>query len=1426
VAAAARAARWAALAVASVLVLGWLALYVAILPHIDRWRGSLEAEASARLGARVTIGSVAASGGGWLPALALADVVLHDDDGRVALALPRVHAVVSPKSLLVLEVRFAQVLLEAPALDVRRDRAGRIRVAGIDLGSGLPGDGRDSDAADWFFRQSEFAIRGGAVRWTDERRDSAATLALENVDLVVRNGFAQHAVRLDATPPAAWGDRFTVRGRFRQPVFAAPGDWRRWSGELHAELPRADVRELSQHVTLPFELSEGVGALRGWMDLDRGEPVGATADVALAAVSLRLGREVEPMRFASVAGRIVATRDPLAGGAPASGAQRTTRIAVQDLGFTTGDGVVWPGGDLTLAWRDGGDGVPVGGTLAAERLDIGVMSDIAERMPLGTAIRRLLGELAPQGVVSRLEARWEGPIEQPQRYGVKATARGLALAAGAADAPGTPGRPGFAGGAVELDATESGGRATLAIADGHVDLPGVFADARLPFTRLGAALQWTVAPSARPGAEPDIVVTVRDATFANADVRGSVAGTWRSGAGEGVGHGGRYPGVLDLKGRVVDGEAARTARYLPLGLPAELRGYVARAVRGGRITGAEFRVLGDLWDFPYRRPEGGGEPAGTFRIAATVANATFAFLPEDDGVARGAGRPAWPALTGVAGRLVVDGDGIAFDDVQARLGAVEFRQIAGRVVDGARGAVLTMGGRTTSPLADMLTVVRSTPVDGWTEGALGSAAGTGSAELKLGFVVPLGDPAAATVDGTLVLPGNDVRFTPGGPLLAAAKARIEFDQRSFRVSQGAARVFGQDIVFAGGRPAGATSTPRFTAEGLIGPQALRRAADWNGAIARFGAATGGEARWSGSLAFADGDTVFEATSDLAGLALDLPAPLGKTAASTLPLSLEMRFAANGSETLRAALGRETLRAHFVRDAPPPGPPREGPTGPPRGDGSAPRRPATASSPSDGAAAPLRGALRIDDGSSHRAPTRAALAEALVLPATGVVATVAAARIDVDAWQAAFDRLVDGPTPASVSSPARLALPPASAPAAATTVGTAEAELARPDRVVLHVGELQSGSRRLTGVRATLVDDGGQWRARVVADQLEGSIDYRPPRRTASGTTTAGRVIARLARLSLPRGDAERQVETLLDQEPSHLPALDIVVDRFELRGRDLGRLEIQAANRAGGGRGERDWQLSKLALSLPEAEFSATGRWSASGAAPGAAAPSRRTELAFTLAVANSGALLERLGFDGVIQGGKGSIAGDLAWTGSPLALDSSRIAGDLKVKIGQGRFLKADPGAARLLGVLSLQSLTRRFSLDFRDFGAGFAFDEVTGDVRVAGGKATTNNLKMRGATAAVLMEGSADLVAETQDLRVVVVPEINAGTASLAYAIINPAVGLGTFLAQLLFKEPLTAAGTREFRVTGDWDDARVERVARSAPPAASAPPEPRRE
>ena len=95
--------------------------------------------------------------------------------------------------------------------------------------------------------------------------------------------------------------------------------------------------------------------------------------------------------------------------------------------------------------------------------------------------------------------------------------------------------------------------------------------------------------------------------------------------------------------------------------------------------------------------------------------------------------------------------------------------------------------------------------------------------------------------------------------------------------------------------------------------------------------------------------------------------------------------------------------------------------------------------------------------------------------------------------------------------------------------------------------------------------------------------------------------------------------------------------------------------------------------------------------------------------------------------------------------------------------------------------------------------------------GIASTNNLQMKGLSAAVLMEGSADIVEETQSLHVVVIPEINAMTASLIATAINPLVGLGTFLAQAFLRGPLMAAATQEFQVEGTWAEPDVRKLSR---------------
>ena len=183
-----------------------------------------------------------------------------------------------------------------------------------------------------------------------------------------------------------------------------------------------------------------------------------------------------------------------------------------------------------------------------------------------------------------------------------------------------------------------------------------------------------------------------------------------------------------------------------------------------------------------------------------------------------------------------------------------------------------------------------------------------------------------------------------------------------------------------------------------------------------------------------------------------------------------------------------------------------------------------------------------------------------------------------------------------------------------------------------------------------------------------------------------------------------------------------------------------------------------------------------------------------------------------VVRAGGGKIEGTMAWAGAPLNLDYPSLSGRFNMDMGKGQFLRADPGVARLLGVLSLQSLPRRLLLDFRDvFSDGFEFNYVRGDVTTEQGIARSDNLQMKGAVAAVLMDGSTDIARETQKIKVLVIPELDTGAATLLTALANPIAGLYTLVASTLLRQPLQDASTQELLVEGTWQAPKVSKIDR---------------
>ena len=354
------------------------------------------------------------------------------------------------------------------------------------------------------------------------------------------------------------------------------------------------------------------------------------------------------------------------------------------------------------------------------------------------------------------------------------------------------------------------------------------------------------------------------------------------------------------------------------------------------------------------------------------------------------------------------------------------------------------------------------------------------------------------------------------------------------------------------------------------------------------------------------------------------------------------------------------------------------------------------------------------------------------------------------------------------------------------------------------GQLEMFGRRFSNLALTMAPQNGATQLTFAGHEIEGGATWRGEGK--------GRLVARLKKFTLPAAEPKPAPPAAPKPpagKPLELPALDVVVEQFQHGEKQLGRLELNAVHQ------ERDWRIEKLRLSNPDSVISAEGVWQAWLTQP-------RTQMNVKMEVTDIGRTLTRWGYPPGIRRGTARIEGSLGWTGSPYDFDYPTLTGQLLVEAANGQFVKLEPGIAKLLGILSLQALPRRITLDFRDvFSEGFSFDSIAGAVKIDKGVATAENFRLQGPSARVVMNGNVDLARETQKLRVRVTPHIS-DSVSIAGALLGgPIVGAAAFLAQKILKDPLEQLVSFEYNVTGGWSDPQVAKVERAPLPMSEATP-----
>jgi len=351
----------------------------------------------------------------------------------------------------------------------------------------------------------------------------------------------------------------------------------------------------------------------------------------------------------------------------------------------------------------------------------------------------------------------------------------------------------------------------------------------------------------------------------------------------------------------------------------------------------------------------------------------------------------------------------------------------------------------------------------------------------------------------------------------------------------------------------------------------------------------------------------------------------------------------------------------------------------------------------------------------------------------------------------------------------------------------------PAQFQVSVGALETFGRTFRDTQLSGTRSPSAWQVETSGAQAVGNIRF--PRES-----TQSPIVFDFEHLWLKKSDAAAKQNTL---DPRSLPPFHLTCASLHFGAFDLGQSELVASKSPDGLRLEK--------ISAHQAGFSlqGTGDWKLQSGV-------HQSGFNLSLRGESLGGVLNSFGYDGAnIDGGTTTMGIDTQWAGMPAEFTLDKLQGRFSLRVDEGRFLDIKPGSGRLFGLLSVQTLPRRISLDFNDlFKKGFTFDSIEGIFALENGNAYTNSLFMSGPSARIDISGRTGLADQDYDQHVTVTPALS-NTIPVASALFGPAgIGVGAviYLGQKMFKsipERVDKLLSREYSITGNWKQPVIERI-----------------
>lgn len=338
-------------------------------------------------------------------------------------------------------------------------------------------------------------------------------------------------------------------------------------------------------------------------------------------------------------------------------------------------------------------------------------------------------------------------------------------------------------------------------------------------------------------------------------------------------------GRLRLLAGLRAGRAASTWRYVPWTAASDdVLTWLQRAITAGEVRHGQFLYDGDLHGPDHR-----------LQMRFLLKQATLAFHPD------------WPALTGLDGEVEIDGRRLSIRAPQARLLNSRLSDINAVIPDLGHDPRLGVQGRVQAVAGDFEALIRASAL----REPLASVADTvdldGPVDAGLSLSIPLagGD---STVDVAARLEGNRLRVPAAKLSVDDVRGWVQYhSDRGLTAPELSGRLFNRPVSarIQSDVKAGSLRAVRVLGEGEAQLGAVR---DWLGL--RLWPVQGEQVKYQATLDLPVAEAQpaqLSLRSDLAGVTLTLPAPLGK-AEEPLPSRLNLQFG-DREQRLQLALGR-------------------------------------------------------------------------------------------------------------------------------------------------------------------------------------------------------------------------------------------------------------------------------------------------------------------------------------------------------------------------------------------------------------------------------------------------------------------------------------------------------------------------------------------